>query len=56
MQNEVISPSPLHDDKGHLTQPGWARTPLFTYKRNRVKARPFRIKEWDYYCVLGETS
>ena len=56
MQNEVISPSPLHDDKGRLAQPGWARKPLFTYQRNRVKAWPFRIKEWDYYCVLSESA
>jgi len=55
MQNEIVSPLPLHDAGGRLTRPGWARSPLFEYRRNRVKARSFRIKEWDYYCVLNET-
>jgi hypothetical protein len=55
MQNEIVSPLPLHDARGRLSQPGWARSPLFEYRRNRVKARSFRIKEWDYYCVLNET-
>ncbi len=56
MQNEISSPLELHDHKGRLTQPGWARSPLFTYRRNKVKVPGFKIKEWDYYCVLNETG
>lgn len=54
MQHEIIRPIPLLDGQGNLTEPGWARGPLPVYKRAKVKAGAARLKEWDYYLVMGD--
>ncbi len=54
MQNEITEKSNLLNVEGSLTNPGWAKDLLFTYDRNAVKAPKFRIKEWDYYCILND--
>lgn len=51
MQHEITAPTPLLDGKGHLTEPGWARRPLWEYTRKGIRAPRYRIKEWDYYLV-----
>ena len=51
MQHEITSPLALLESDGSLTEPGWARSLLWDYRRAAVKASPLRIKEWDYYCV-----
>jgi hypothetical protein len=53
MQTEITRSLPLLDDQGHLTQPGWARQPHWSYQRDAVQAGRWRIKEWDYYSVLS---
>ena len=53
-QNEITRPIELLDDKGHITEEGWARRPFWRYDRSRIKAPWYRIKEWDYYCVLSQ--
>jgi len=53
-QHEITSNIELLDDKGHLVEEGWARRPLWRYDRSRIKAPWYRIKEWDYYCVLSQ--
>jgi hypothetical protein len=53
-QHEIISPIELLDDRGHITEEGWARRQLWRYDRSRIKAPWYRIKEWDYYCVLSQ--
>jgi len=53
-QHEIISSVELLDDKGHLVEEGWARRQLWRYDRSRIKASWYRIKEWDYYCVLSQ--
>ncbi len=52
MQNEIINPSPLLSEDGTLSQKGWARDLILQYSRKRIKAPRYRIKEWDYYCIL----
>lgn len=52
MQNEITERRALLDGKGTVLEPGWARRPHWEYRRSAVRANPFRIKEWDYYCVL----
>ena len=42
------------DDKGELREPGWSRSLVQEYDRNRIKAPKWRIKEWDYYLVLSD--
>lgn len=57
MEHEIRSPGDLLDSRGRLREPGWARTLLLRYDRKAVRAPAFRIKEWDYYCVLaGDTA
>ena len=51
MRHEITSPLALLESDGSLTEPGWARSLLWDYRRAAVKASPLRIKEWDYYCV-----
>jgi len=44
----------LLDERGHLAQAGWATSEVRRYRRAAVKASRWRIKEWDYYCILGQ--
>lgn len=53
MQIEIKETMPLLNEKGHLSQPGYAKKPLFQYCRNDIKAPSWRIKEWDYYAILN---
>ena len=52
--HEVINVQPLLDEKGNLREPGWSRHMVQQYDRKMIKAPAFRIKEWDYYLVLGK--
>jgi hypothetical protein len=54
MQNEIKKASDLLDENGGLRQRGWARDLLLKYDRKAIRAPKFKIKEWDYYCVLAE--
>ncbi|MBN1533863.1 MAG: DUF2804 domain-containing protein [Spirochaetes bacterium] len=54
MQNEITRASELLDENGELRQRGWARDLILAYDRTAVRAPKFRLKEWDYYCVLAE--
>ena len=52
--HEVIRPRDLLDDRGNLAEPGWSRRLVQKYDRSRIKAPKWRIKEWDYYLVMGK--
>jgi len=54
MQHEITALSPLLNSNGALNNPGWARDLLLEYVRADIKAPKFRIKEWDYYCILND--
>lgn len=45
---------PLLDDKGRLAEKGWSNQLIKTYERDAIKASKLRIKEWDYYLILGK--
>lgn len=47
-----LRPDPLLNDRGHLAEAGWADAEVRRYERAAVAAPSWRIKEWDYYCVL----
>ncbi len=55
MQKELTAASPLLDDRGELSQVGWARQPLLDCNLEKARFYPlrlcqrFRIKRWDYY-------
>lgn len=51
MQHEITKTIPLLNEKGDLTEPGFARSLLPVYRREDIKASPLRIKEWDYYLI-----
>mgnify|MGYP003627118183 CR=1 FL=1 len=53
MQHE-LTPGDLLDADGALCEAGWARGEMRRYRRAAIRAPWFRIKEWDYYCVLTE--
>ena len=52
--HEVTVRQPLLDESGELREPGWARSPVFSYARSAIRAPRHRIKEWDYYLVLAD--
>ena len=51
--HEVILSRELLDERGNLAEPGWSRHLVQKYDRSRIKAPKWRIKEWDYYLVVG---
>ena len=52
--HEVTTVQMLLDENGNLREPGWSRRMVQQYERRMIKAPAFRIKEWDYYLVLGK--
>lgn len=52
--HEVKNIHPLLDKKGKLTEPGWSRQEYQVYDRKMIKAPKIKIKEWDYYLVMGD--
>lgn len=58
MQKEIIDSSVLLDDKGKLTQVGWARHQNLDCNLENVKfyqlkfLQRYRIKRWDYYAIF----
>lgn len=53
MQHEVTTKQKLLDEKGHIKEPGWARSLVWEYSRDDIHAAKNRIKEWDYYLVTN---
>ena len=51
MQHEITERIPLLDERGNLTQPGYARRLLPVYDRTKVRGGATRLKQWDYYYV-----
>ena len=51
MQFEITQAIPLLDEKGNLSQAGYAKKLLPVYDRSKVKGGLMRLKEWDHYYV-----
>ena len=51
--NEIKKRGLLLNKNGELANPGWAKDLLLEYNRENIKAGRFKIKEWDYYCILN---
>lgn len=49
-----LSPGPLHDAQGRLTEAGYATDDRKRYSRAAIRAPWYRIKEWDYYGIFGD--
>ena len=54
MQRRMTVPGPLLDANGHLVERGYSFSLIKDYDRGAVKAPSFRIKEWDYYCIVSD--
>ncbi len=52
--HEVTARQNLLDGKGHIIEEGWARRPVWNYDRDAIKAKAFKIKEWDYYAITNQ--
>ena len=50
-QHEIASPVELLDQQGHLLHPGYATRMQWQYDPRKIKARPFALKEWDFFQV-----
>ncbi|MCQ2484315.1 MAG: DUF2804 domain-containing protein [Clostridia bacterium] len=53
-QNRIYTETPLLDEKGALTEPGYCFTNLYQYDRDAIKAGAGRIKEWDFYQISND--
>ena len=51
--HEVTVRHDLLNEQGNLAEPGWSRRLVQRYSRAQIKAPAWRIKEWDYYLVIG---
>ena len=49
-----LSAGDLLDASGRVIEAGYATAEVKRYARDAIKAPWYRIKEWDYYCVLNE--
>ena len=54
MKQMILSKGRLLDEKGHLTESGYATSLVKDYSRKDIKAGPFGIKEWDYYLIYTD--
>ena len=52
--HEVVQSHALLNADGNLSEPGWSRHLVQQYDRSQIKAPAWRIKEWDYYLVVGK--
>lgn len=52
--HEVTNSQMLLGADGNISEPGWARTPVWKYERSQIRSSSLRIKEWDYYLVMNE--
>jgi len=48
---KILNAGPLLDEKGNLTECGYATEAVKIYDRKAIKAGKLRIKEWDYYLI-----
>jgi hypothetical protein len=39
-----------------LREAGWSDSPVLDYERKAIRVPAWRIKEWDYYCILSGDS
>lgn len=53
-QTKISEPGNLLSKEGTLLQRGYSTGAVLTYNRDRIKAPPWRIKEWDFYQVSND--
>jgi Protein of unknown function (DUF2804) len=53
MEHKISGQGPLLGRDGKLREPGWSDSLVLDYDRAAIRSPAWRIKEWDYYCVLA---
>lgn len=53
-QNRITEKTTLLDKNGNVINPGYCEYNRYVYKRDEIKARPGKIKEWDYYQISDD--
>lgn len=53
-QHRIVQPGDLHTPDGRLMETGWATAPIRRYDPDRIRAPRWRVKAWDYYCVVSD--
>lgn len=53
MTQHLLTPGSLLDANGHLKEAGYHTSLVREYDRSMIKGGALRIKEWDYYCIIG---
>ena len=51
---EIVKNTLLLDGNGNLKQKGFAKSLILDYKKDMIKTKKSRIKEWDYYLVYNK--
>lgn len=54
MNRQITIPCKLLNEKGELNNPGYSTSLIQEYSRKDIKAKKFKIKEWDYYLIYND--
>lgn len=54
MQHEIVEGGNLLSEDGSLLQKGYSTQSMLTYNRENIKAKPWQIKEWDFYQISND--
>ncbi len=54
MNKQITEKCKLLNEFGELTNPGYSTSLIQEYSRSDIKAKKFKIKEWDYYLIYNE--
>lgn len=54
MKQIMLKEGKLLDNNGNLNESGYAFSLIKDYSRDQIKGMKTRIKEWDYYAILGK--
>ncbi|MCH1624121.1 DUF2804 domain-containing protein [Fredinandcohnia quinoae] len=54
IQKEIHEPGNLLSNEGTLLQRGYSKKGVLTYNREKIKAPPWRVKEWDFYQISND--
>ena len=53
MQKKITESQPLLNERGAIVNTGYATRMMFEYDPKRIHARPFALKEWDFYQICA---
>ena len=54
MEQHRLQEGALLDKNGYLAEAGYATSLVRTYDRGAIRAKGFRVKEWDYYLIYND--